>query len=885
MRVNRFVRVGRHPFHPGRADRRGTARLRRALTFAWLLAVALVMVGPLDALAQSASDRAAAEVEEADAAADAFEEMVDEEGAEAEAEAVEEAADDFDEFDAFDAAAAASEPDDVNTDVLADQTDPAIVDDDAEEPIGAYQGLEELTVTAAKRKQSVQDVPISVTAIQGDFLQETGTTGFAEIQKFVPNLQILPVTDTRSTSIRIRGIGSVGTNAGIDPSVGVFIDGVYQGRAGMSVNDLLDIERIEVLRGPQGTLYGKNTAAGAISIITRDPTDEYEFTGETVLGNYSQREFRGSVNIPMIEETLAARISGYKVMRDGFDTNRFNGERVNTADKWGARIKLLYQPTETTDLLVNGDYSVDASKCCVADIITYQGPNSLGIDFNDLADASGIPLAKEDPYDRIVGANVDPFNRVTVGGVSLKAAQEIGDYELSWLNAWRSYTSDSQFDADFSIYDAVFSRTDVDYWQFSSELLLVSPGGETIEYQAGLYYYMSNLHTVDVLGWSEFYADQSALLSGIGAAFNVNDNVHKTFSASGFSQMTWNFAEDWSLTGGFRLDYERKTRDGTSISEPEDCKNLGAPPVCGPDSARNQARHVWNPQGTAILRYRPTDTVMAYASIANGFKSGGFNQLRTSASEGLAGAEFDDEKSLNAEIGTKTTWIDGTLLFNLTGYFTWYRDFQAQLFNGSVITVDNAGSMRSSGIESEVRWVPDFSIFPDRNFVLGGSLGVNITAYGDYEGAPATLPQQAEIVGTDNAVGILCGFRPDGCTQDLTGERIDNAPRITLTLFSSYEREIPGTDLIWYSSGNYLYETFKYLDTDLDPNTIQTPIHLLGLRTGFKTPNDMIDVSFWVENTLNERWWVTSSDVPIVSGYFAVNAPPRTFGGTLRIRY
>ncbi len=277
---------------------------------------------------------------------------------------------------------------------------------------------------------------------------------------------------------------------------------------------------------------------------------------------------------------------------------------------------------------------------------------------------------------------------------------------------------------------------------------------------------------------------------------------------------------------------------------------------------------------------------MVYTSIANGFKSGGFNQIRTQGSDNTLPlkSEFDDEKSLNGEIGTKTTWVDGSVLFNITAYATWYRDFQAQLFDGSGITVDNAGSMLSSGLESEVRWVPDF--FFDRNFVLGGSLGLNFTRYLDYDDAPATLPQQAEQTGRTDTVAIWCGFTPEGaCTQDLTDERIDNAPRLTLTLFSSYEHEIPTMPLLWYVSGNYLYETFKYLDTDLDPNTIQDPVHLLGLRTGFKTEDGTVDISFWVDNTLDERWWVTSSDVPIVSGYFAVNAPPRTWGGTLRIKF
>ncbi len=861
LRANRFDQVR---LHLERGGREAGLQLR---VLALLLALLIAGLAPATAIAQ-------------DTAADA---SADEAGA-------------FDELDPFDDLdAAENEADD---DLFGDEP----LDEDELESLANDPAIEELVVTATKRKQSVQDVPVSVTALDGGFLEETGSSNFADLQKFVPNLQILPVTDTRSTSIRIRGIGSVGSNAGIDPSVGVFIDGVYQGRAGMSVQDLLDIERVEVLRGPQGTLYGKNTAAGAINIITKSPTDEFEAFAETVLGNYSLMEFRGSVNGPIVPDALYARIAGYKVLRDGYDTNRYDGQRVNDADKWGIRTKVLWEATDSLDIQLVGDYAVDASKCCVADIVTYDGPGTLGVTFEDFAEYTGIPLDEEDPFDRVVGANTDPRNRVTVGGIALDLNTDFGEHTLRWLTSWRSYTSDSQFDGDFSIYNAVISSTDVDFDQVSSELLIVSPGGETIEYQGGLFFFFSNNDTVDVLTQTEDFA-AVARDNGVPviAASNTNTNEHRTYNLAGFGQATWNIGPEWSLTGGFRLDWERKTRVGLSVS---DCVLL-APPICGPPDARDEQRDVVNPQGTLIARYRPTDDAMIYASFATGFKSGGFNQLRTSESfVGPLNSEFDDEISLNYELGTKTNWFDQTVLANLTAYFTDYRDFQAQLFNGSSIVVDNAGQLYSWGIEAETRWVPDF--FFDRNLVLGGSFGLNFTKYQDFEGAPMTVPQQDEFVYSnppsnflggdfpDDASGLACALEFNSppnpvesynCSQDLTGQRLDNAPRITLTLFASYEHEIPNTQFLWFANTNYLLETFKYLATDLDRNTIQDPINLLGFRTGFRTDDDRLELTFWLENATNEGWLVASSDVPILSGYFGVNAPPRTYGGTIRVRF
>jgi iron complex outermembrane receptor protein len=677
----------------------------------------------------------------------------------------------------------------------------------------------------------------------------------------------------------------VGTNAGIDPSVGVFIDGVYQGRAGMSVSDLLDIERIEVLRGPQGTLYGKNTAAGAINIITASPTEDASAFAETVIGNYNLMEFRGSVNGPIVEDKLAGRVAGYKVTRAGYDVNYLNGDRVNDADKWGVRGKLRWLGTEHLDIVLVGDYSVDQSSCCVGDIRSFDGPPTIGVTFEDLAAETGIPLPPVDPFDRVVGVNVPPINDVSVGGIALDTNLEVGVYDFRWLTSYRNYKSDSQFDGDFSVYDAVTSEASVDFNQVSSEILMVSPGGETIEWQGGTYFFYSNLETDDKLGYSQLVAEVSPVLSD--PAENINLNQHRTFNWAAFGQGTWNAAEKWSFTGGFRVDFEKKTREGLSLST---CL-LPVPPVCGLPDPRNEERHVWNPQGTVIARYRPTDDVMIYASFANGFKSGGFNQLRTS--ESLAGplkSEFDDELSFNYELGGKTTWFDGTLLANLTGYFTDYRDFQAQIFDGSSIVVDNAGRLFSWGLESELRWVPEF--VPDRGFVLGAALGLNFTQYKQFDNAPATVPQQNEIVSaspppgyTPGTSAVACILPAYDCSQDLTGRRLDNAPRISLSLFASYERKLPGFPLVWFSQGDYLIETFKYLDTDLDSNEIQDPINLLGFRTGLKTEDDMIELSFWVANTLNQGWFVAGSDVPIVNGYWGVNAPPRTYGGTVRFRF
>lgn len=215
----------------------------------------------------------------------------------------------------------------------------------------------EVVVTAQKRKEKIQEVPISVSALTEKFIEDSQLRDFQNVQEYVPNLTVQTQTDSRSTAIRIRGIGTPGLNAGFDPSVGVFHDGVYLGRPGMALTELLDIERIEVLRGPQGTLYGKNTAAGAINLITQKPTFDYEGFGEVVFGNYEDREVRGSINAPLLQDRIATRISGYGVGRDGFDLNTFTGERVNDQVRFGFRARTLFNVSDDFDVLVTGDYA------------------------------------------------------------------------------------------------------------------------------------------------------------------------------------------------------------------------------------------------------------------------------------------------------------------------------------------------------------------------------------------------------------------------------------------------------------------------------------------------------------------------------------------------
>jgi iron complex outermembrane receptor protein len=656
-------------------------------------------------------------------------------------------------------------------------------------------GVEVITVTAQKREESVQDVPISMTALSGQMLEDRGLTDFQKLQDVAPNVRIQSTESSRSTSVRIRGIGSIGFNAGIDPSVGVFIDGVYQSRAAQAAGDLVDIDRVEILRGPQGTLYGKNTAAGAINVHTRRPSYDYQAFLEGRYGTFDLLDGRGWVNVPVVDDRVATRISGYRQVRDGLDRNLFDGDRVNDSDKWGLRSKTLFDISDTMDLIVIGDYSLEDNTCCIADIKDYTALNTLpfaiakpfpgfGVmpgdgDFEDLGNFQGPPLAAFDPtpdgFDNRVHANVPIENRTENWGMSGTFRWEIADHALESISAYRELSFDGEFDGDFSLYDGILSVNRTDLWQVSEELRLVSPSSDTLEYVVGFYFHHQSQDTLSRLTLTQPLADfvNSFLPAAIFPAnTGITDNRHESFSYAGFGQATLHVTDQVSLTGGLRLSYEEKTREGDFTTSPPFPFSAGP---FGPDYSLDQDRDTTNLSGTAIARWFPMEDVMLYASYARGFKSGGFNADRetidpTAPIRDDLG-EFDDEQSDSFEGGFKSRWFDGQLTLNGTFFYTIYKDFQAFSFDGTSFLVTNADELTSYGVEAEAL------LAPTAGLLLGSNMGFNITEFEDFENALCTDAQNA-------AFPFIPGV---GCTQDLSGERLDNAPRWSFSTFGMYE--------------------------------------------------------------------------------------------------
>jgi iron complex outermembrane receptor protein len=296
---------------------------------------------------------------------------------------------------------------------------------------------------------------------------------------------------------------------------------------------------------------------------------------------------------------------------------------------------------------------------------------------------------------------------------------------------------------------------------------------------------------------------------------------------------------------------------------------------------------------------------MLYASAATGFKSGGFNQLRTSTQ---APSEFDDEESTNYEFGFKTSWFERMVTFNATGFYTEYKEFQAQVFDGSSINVINAGKLISYGAEA------DLMLVPVPGLVIGGSMGFNIAKYGSFDLGPQTaeqkweatknpnLPGYPDVVGSpancsappsgpfwkydpegnENPLGYLT---PEDCVQDLAGKVLDNAPKWSVTTYAQYQYLLPWYPIELFARGEYIYTSGRFLDVDLDPHLFQPSTHVVNLRLGVRAENELWEVTGWVRNLTDEGYNVVGFDTPTLSGFAGVNAPPRQYGVTVRFKF
>lgn len=571
-------------------------------------------------------------------------------------------------------------------------------------PTFAAQGDEEsvslqaVTVTATRRAESLQKVPVAVSVVDGEQLERDNRNGVASIVQQVPSLNFRTGASNKDTSLFIRGVGTISTSPGVEPTVATVIDGVVYGRPGQATLDLLDLERIEVLRGPQGTLFGKNASAGVLNIVTKAPTEETH--GYIDQSYYSGNESRTRFGIggSLIPDTLKGSLTTLFGSYDGNVDNRANGHEVNGYNRKGVRGKLEFTPTDDLTLTLAADYMQshdDAPNGVVSKALT---PAFAGA----LAPVSASGHSRDIASD--YRSHVEDINK----GLSAQLDWNLGDYTLTSITAWRGWDNTQWQDGDrlatiTSAFPGTEDKGDLSYDQYSQEVRLASPKGEFVEYVVGLFY----MHGKD----DETY--RRTLVTPTGSQRGVADYTTTSDSYSAFGETTLNFTSRLRGIAGLRwthddleYDHRRVSTSATTVS--------GIQP--GTRSSGSVDEDGWS--GRLGVQYDLSDDVMAYVTYSRGYKGPAYNvffNMQPRDTDALK-----PETSNTWEAGIKASAWDNRLTSNLAVFHSEYDNYQANFFdtvaNQVVTRLINAGSVSTEGVEL------DYALQATQNLKLSGAL-------------------------------------------------------------------------------------------------------------------------------------------------------------------
>ncbi|WP_162957742.1 TonB-dependent receptor, partial [Pseudomonas aeruginosa] len=544
-------------------------------------------------------------------------------------------------------------------------------------PDKADTALGKVTVTARRREEDSQKVPTPITVLGGETLEAQRISRVQDLQQVLPSVNVAYI-HARQSSVAVRGIGNNPASDGLEGSAGIYLDNVYLGRPGMAVFDLLDIEQLELLRGPQGTLFGKNTTAGVLNISTRAPTFTAERTVEVSGGQDGYFQGRGTVSGPL-GETLAGRLSAYRTRDDGYIKNIHDDNYLNGGERQGARGQLLFEPNEDFSLRWIADYNEEDSSN--GSMVVYGGAERF---WQRAALVGASPL--RDPQRRKVNINGRQHVSVHQGGSSLEANWNLaGGYRLTSISAYRYWHFTPANDEQLNVSAINDTGVEVHDRQFSQEIRLASPTGGAFDYVVGAYAFRQNLGNKTFTSYGPL-ADLYLLGANLGA---LNDTYSKangkieTDSFALFAQGTWHLTERLDFTAGLRGTYEEKN------AKVERFAPLGGAAVGGVGAAvRNGqlgaydsgdlSQYNFAPSALLSLSYQFSDDLLGYASLSHGEKSGGVNLAVGSApSAGADSLLVGPERANDAELGLKSTLFDRRLLLNANLFWTGIHGYQA----------------------------------------------------------------------------------------------------------------------------------------------------------------------------------------------------------------
>lgn len=729
--------------------------------------------------------------------------------------------------------------------------------------------VEEIVVTAQKRQEGLQDVPIAIAVVSGASIERMSVRNLEEIATTTPGFQIQQ--SPAQSGIYIRSIGSGASNQGFEQSVGLFIDGVYAGRERLFQAPFLDIERVEVLKGPQSVILGKNTTAGAINITTARPTEEFEGSVSALYGENG--EYAGTVILSgPLGEGLSGRLAARAAGMDGYLRNSYSGADEPEIDDTAVRGSLLWKASEGLSILLKAEYAQSrqtGNTLAVSQLTPSQlaaarafDPD-LTLDLDRLrksANSAGLPGNEE-------------FNDLTSSNFTATIDYTLGDWTLTSISAYGrlKYEQGTDVDHQPSPLAVISLRVGSEYEQISQELRLASPVGRTLEFLGGAYYQSGDTNFMDWNPCIEFAAVPGV---GLPAAFCAPARWQQDQTTlSGFVRGTWNITSSFRANAGVRYTHEKKEASnvltittfdgGAPNTNPFDlliARVVGgwANHTIAPTARTEES---WSPSFS--VQYDVTSDIMLYASYTRGTKGGGFNPLNGTGDPDAW--EFGPETARSFEAGAKTRLFENRAVLNIAAYTSEFEDLQVSQFNGATFVVSNAGSAKVDGVELDMRWRAA------QNLTLGGSVAYLDSRYGTFLTGPCKVGQTA-------ADGCVGGF------QNLSGESLPFAPEWTGSLEIDYARSI-GPDLRVSAHCEAVYSDGHYLAPDNDRRTFQSGYGKINLRLALGSALDSWELALIGKNLTDEIVKGFENDIiGHPNAFYAQVLPGRTFAvqGTVR---
>lgn len=797
---------------------------------------------------------------------------------------------------------------------------------------------EAIIVTATKREQTLEDVPVAVSVTSAAEIERAQVRDLNDLQTLVPSLRVGQLQSSANTNFIIRGFGNGANNVGIEPSVGVFIDGVYRSRSAAQIGDLPNLKRVEVLRGPQSTLFGKNASAGVISIITAEPSYDFGGSVEFSYGNYDAIVAKADVTGPIIADTLAFSLAANYNKRDGYGINLVNGDRTNERNRWGARAQLLFEPSDTVKFRLIGDYDKIDENCCFVGNVQ-GGPTVAAI----RAVGGNINVGGINTYSEYT--NFPSSNLIKNYGVSLQGDIELGNLTLTSISAYREVHSLTNQDSDFTSADLIgFNGSDIDIETITQEVRLTSDFDGPLNFLIGGYYFDESISNISSLTFGRDFRNYANALAG-GSYVGLEPTIRflaglpaatptTQFGAQGqgrfeawgydnkaysiFGSVDFEITEQLILTGGLNYTHDKKAVAGNIVTNDVfsaiDLVQVGAnsgrvgaarttpcgavvslacnpflglrglqfiPPFLNFPNAVEDGRTSDSKLTYSIrLAYEMTDNLNLYASYGTGFKATSWNissDSRPFAADFIPGSTFAVPAPAASPIRTA---LGAALPNNLTTGTRYANPENARVIEAGLKARWDQVAFNLTVFKQSIKGFQG-NAFIGTGFVLTNA-GKQSTFGVEFDGSVRPvdgLQLTADFTYLDPKYDSYVG----SAFGDLSGRQPAGIPELSMTLGATYTMELGADELIF--STDYHHEAQIELSDDPTLARYQREVNALNASITFKM--DMgLQFTLWGRNLTDAKYITTIfpsvAQSGSISGY---PSQPRTYGASVKFKF